>query len=241
MGTTPNKWSTVPEEPSYWQPPGVQRNVAYRLDALQEEADRYQHIGPHDNLVTFKEVTDEGFLLFEYCERGTLRDVIGGALACDDKTKFGSQITRCLIHLHNSNYIHCDLNVDNVFITAAMDAKVGDLHGQLYRSDGTIEMPTMSEENPKSRHPHAGEDEFSINTDVLTPGTLLYHKWHGTPPFPELNEYTQDEEIQTKYREGNCPVDSSQARGIDEVISKCWRSKYKDAKEVLNDMTDLFS
>jgi hypothetical protein len=88
---------------------------------------------------------------------------------------FAQQITRGLIHLHAKNLIHADVSVRNVFITAANVAKVGDLQGQLYRSDWkTVQYASFTNENSQSRHPDAGEDEFSLRTDIFALGTLLY-------------------------------------------------------------------
>ena len=167
---------------TYWQADGVQRLVAtsshyfiglmednrtvlkypvhMNLDSLIslcEEADRYARVGTHENLVTCKGLNQNGFLLLEYCERGDLLHMIEGhvILTHIQKTAIGTQIVRCLAHLHKQNFIHCDIHVRNVFITSGMVAKVGDLQGQLYRHDGSIEMEAMSQENSKSRHPFA--------------------------------------------------------------------------------------
>ena len=212
------------------------------MEALYEEAARYERLGSHDNLVVFKGVHKDG-LVFEYCEKGQLEEVIQNrpSLTDDEKRVIGKHITICLTYLHEHNFIHCDLNVNNVFVTSAIHAKVGDIQGQLYRPDGTVEMPTMSQENAKSRHPRAGEDEFSPRTDIFALGTLLYHLWHGHPPFPDLDEYKDEETIQARYGRGEYPIDASQAIGMDKIIGKCWNSNYKKAREVLKDIEELGS
>jgi serine/threonine protein kinase len=210
------------------------------MEALYEEAARYDHLGSHPNLVDFKGIHEHG-LVFGYCEKGHLEDVIlyQAPLTDHEKKVIGNQIVSCLIHFHEHNFIHCDLNVNNVFITSAMKAKVGDIQGQLYATDGSIAIPTMSQENAKSRHPHAGEDDFSVRTDIFALGTLLYYVWHGHAPFPELGEYRDEDEIQARYRRGNFPISVSNASGMDKIISKCWHSQYKLAGDVLKDMEEL--
>ncbi|KAM0724127.1 hypothetical protein Q7P37_000008 [Cladosporium fusiforme] len=250
---------------TYWQPDGVQKYLAtsahnyvglmddgqtvlkyphYKtpesLQSLCAEADCYARVGPHENLVTYKGFNLDGLLL-EYCERGGLDDVIKGpaTLTNDQKQMIRNQIVHCLVHLHKQNFIHCDLHVRNVFLTSEMVAKVGDLQGQLLRQDRSIELETMSQENAKSRHPHAGTDEFSWRTDIFALGTLLYHLWHGHPPFLELDEHTQQDLIEARYRTGQYPIDKSQASNMDNIISKCWTSRYERTSEILDDMENL--
>ncbi|OQO02314.1 hypothetical protein B0A48_11868 [Cryoendolithus antarcticus] len=174
-------------------------------EALHEEAARYDRLGSHENLVTYKG-NHADRPLFAYCERGSLRDMLDDGVELRDELRFriGQQIVRCLIRLHSQNFIHCDLHTSNVFLTAAFTSKVGDLQGQLYRPDGSIEMPTMSHENAKSRQSWAGEDEFSIRTVMFTLGTRLYHLWHGEAPFSDLEEQTQ---------EGKCRIGVAIATG----------------------------
>jgi len=265
MGDEPETLLRRVEQFTDWQPLGVQRCLAASsrnfvglmedgltvlkyphcksdntMEALQEEAARYHVIGTHENLVAFKTVHTDG-LVFEYCERGDLHNVINEPipLSSQQKADIGEQIVHGLAHLHARNYIHCDLNVDNVFMTSGMIAKIGDIQGQLYWPDGTIQMPTMSQENAKSRHPDAGEDEFSQKTDIFALGTLLYHLHHGHPPFPDLNEQTEEELIQARFRKREYPINVQRATGIYKIILKCWTSAYKNVGEILEDMSSM--
>ncbi|KXT03891.1 hypothetical protein AC579_6237 [Pseudocercospora musae] len=209
------------------------------MDALHEEAERYQRLGCHENLVTFVSSHRDGLVL-EYCERGQLREVIED-LSDHQKRTIAVQVVRCLVYLHGQHYIHGDLNVSNVFVTSGMIAKVGDLQGQLYRPDGSIELPAISQESAKSRHPYAGEDEFSERTDIFALGTLLYHLRYGHAPFPDLSEHTREEldEIQARYRVGQYPIDIAEAIGMDKIICHCWHSVYQSATEVLESIMAL--
>ncbi|KAK4551587.1 hypothetical protein LTR86_011058 [Recurvomyces mirabilis] len=217
-----------------------QQKTQDAIDALHEEAARFEALGPHQNLVFFKGVHKDG-LIFEFCEKGQLEDVLQSQLplTSDNKKNIAKQITLCLRHLHEKHFIHCDLNVNNVFITAALVAKVGDIQGQLYNPDGTVELPTMSQENAKSRHPQAEDDEFSPRTDIFALGTLLFQLCYGHPPFPDLDEYRDAETVQARYRDGDFPLCASSATGMDKIICKCWNSGYENALEILRDLDDI--
>jgi hypothetical protein len=154
------------------------------------------------------------------------------------KALISNQVVSCLAFFHRHNYIHCDIHVRNIFLTSKLSAKIGDLQGQLYRDDGSIEMETMAQEDAKSRYPHAGEDEFTPRTDIFALA-LLYHLWHGHPPFPELDIHAHHDLIEMRFRERQYPADLDEGLGIDAVIGKCWDSKYARADEILDDMRDL--
>lgn len=212
------------------------------LQVLYDEAARYDHVGLHENLVLFKGKHEHG-LVFEYCEKGSLEDVIQyqqPPLTDAEKVALAQQITRCLVHLHAHNLIHGDISVRNVFVTAANVAKVGDLQGQLYAPDGkTVEFDSFTNENAQSRHPDAGEDEFSTRTDMFALGTLLYFLWHEQLPFPGLNEFYDEYEIQARYQRGEYPLALAKSTGMDKIICKCWHSIYNKMFEVLEDMEKL--
>jgi serine/threonine protein kinase len=197
-------------------------------------------LGVHGNLVTYKGFDERGLLL-EYCEGGSLSDLIESpfVLTASHKALISNQVVRRLAFLHRHNYIHCDIHVRNIFLTSKLSAKVGDLQGQLCRDDGSIEMETMSQEDAKSRHPYAGEDEFTPRTDIFALGTLLYHLWHGHPPFPELNIHEHHDLIEARFRERQYPADLGEGSGIDTIIAKCWDSKYERADKILDDLCGL--
>jgi serine/threonine protein kinase len=169
-----------------------------------------------------------------------LSDLIESPFVLTDSHKalISNQVISCLAFLHRRNYIHCDIHVRNIFLTSRLSAKIGDLQGQLYRDDGSIELETMAQEDAKSRHPHAGEDDSTARTDIFALGTLLYHLWHGHPPFPELDIHAHHDLIATRFRERQHPADLGET-GIDTFIGKCWDSKYARADEILDDMRDL--
>lgn len=50
------------------------------ISCMREEADRYAHLGAHENLVIYKCFNDG--LLLEYCEGGVLKDLIEGPCIC---------------------------------------------------------------------------------------------------------------------------------------------------------------
>jgi serine/threonine protein kinase len=217
------------------------RKTTETMLCLREEADRYIRLGPHPNLVTYRGFTEDGLVL-EFCQKGGLnaaiRSKIPNELTEERKTVISRQITLGLIHLHNQNFVHCDVHTRNIFLTSDTTAKIGDLQGQLYQPDGSIEMETMSQESSKSRHTDAGDEESSYRTDVFALGTLLYQLWYGDLPFPELDEYKYEDLIKARYREKDYPFDPEHATGIDVIIGNCWSSKYKHTSEILDDMDD---
>ena len=91
-----------------------------------------EYLGLHDNSVLFKDV-HRSELIFEYCDRGQLEEVVREqpSMTENEKRAIGKRIILCLTHLHEHHFVHCNLNVNNVFITSAMDVKVGDIQGQL--------------------------------------------------------------------------------------------------------------
>jgi serine/threonine protein kinase len=209
------------------------------MKALRDEAYCYRSIGPHENLVTFKHMSDDGLVL-EFCENGSLCDVIG-SLDEGLKIAIGEQVARGLVHLHTQNYIHSDLNTRNVFVTSDWTAKIGDLQGQLKDSDGNVKVRPIAENDAKSRLPGLGlDDDASTQEDIFAFGTLLYHVWYGHPPYPELDPYVHDDEVEitARYSRGEFPVDAH-AVGLEKVIWRCWNSKYTSASEILDDISSL--
>lgn len=207
------------------------------MKALQEEAYRYRYLGRHENLVTFKDMSDDGLVL-EYCEKGALCDVVGD-LNEGQKIAIGEQVARGLVYLHSRNYIHGDLNTQNVFVTSDWTAKIGDLQGQLNDSEGNVKIPATAENNARSRLPGPGpDDDLSTQMDIFAFGTLLYHVWYGHPPYPELDAVRDEFEIEGRYSRGEFPVDMH-AGGVEKIIWRCWNSTYTSATEILEDISSL--
>jgi serine/threonine protein kinase len=207
------------------------------MNALREEADRYRHIGRHDNIVTFKDMSDDGLVL-EYCEKGALCDVVD-SLNDGQKLAIGVQVARGLVHLHFRDYIHGDLNTQNVFVNSDWTAKISDFQGQLNDPDGNVKMLATAENNARSRLPGPGpDDDFTTQTDIFAFGTLLYYLWYGHPPYPELDALRDGDEIQARYSRGDFPVDAHTV-GLENIIWRCWNSTYISASEILDEISSL--
>ncbi|MEP7286412.1 MAG: protein kinase [Chloroflexota bacterium] len=141
----------------------------------------------HPNIVsiyTFKRRGDSLFLVMEYLDGGSVRDLIDadGYLAQGTLLKLASHVCHALTVLHARGVIHRDIKPENILHTAAGDFKLADFGlahiTQLDRrhSSAGPQSGTLLYMSPEQ----AAGQEITAQSDVYSFATVLYEAWTGS-------------------------------------------------------------
>jgi hypothetical protein len=85
--------------------------------------------------------------------------------------------------------------------------------------------------------PRADPNHADEKTDIFALGTAFYQIIEGDEPFPELDSFTQEQDIEERFISGQFPAVRHARMTV--VIHKCWRGDYNSAHEVVSDL-ELF-
>lgn len=71
---------------------------------------------------------DYFFILLEYCQKGTLKDVLSirKTLTEYEIRYFVINLVKGLLYLHSNNIVHRDIKTANLFLGFKMEVKIGD-------------------------------------------------------------------------------------------------------------------
>ncbi len=144
----------------------------------------------HPNIVGSFDVGKDGdtnYIVFEYVEGSTLKDIIreDGALTPKEAVSVASQILDALEHAHNSGIIHRDVKPQNVMIThdgAAMLTDFGiarDTGSTTRTFAGTNVIGSVHYLSPEQ----ARGEQVGPESDIYSCGIMLYEMLTGQVPF----------------------------------------------------------
>jgi serine/threonine protein kinase len=183
------------------------------------------------------------FIIMEFVEGQSLKDVLVKENFLETKKGLSifSQMLEGLGSAHKKQILHRDIKPDNVFISSAGTAKLGDfglaksLNASSFTQTGTI-MGTpyyMSPEQAQGQNADAVSDLYSM-------GATLFHMLLGKPPFDG------DSPMSILYRQIHDPLafpkDSKLHPSVKQLIQKMmakekWR-RPKSCEEVLSQIQD---
>jgi len=156
-------------------------------------------------------------LAYEYCEGGTLKNLLSDTLRCYEYLPIALDVANGMAYLHSRNVIHRDLKPANILLTEGNRAKIADF-GMSVANTGqelTAETGTYRWMAPEViRH-----ESYSSNADVYSFGVVLWQLISREVPFTTLTP------VQTAYAvaEGCRPeIPSSTPEQLRKIILACW-------------------
>ena len=216
----------------------------------------------HPNILTiyeFGEAEDARFIVSEYIEGKTLREIIRESrLTLPQILDISIQITGALSAAHKAHLVHRDIKPENIMIrpdgyVKVLDFGLAKLVEQKNKSILSLEEPTVRQNltakgvilgtvNYMSPEQAKGE-RVDERTDIFSLGVLIYEMLAGKPPFEGGNAIETIGSILNKE-----PVPLSRQtpevpHEIERIINKALRKdreqRYQTAKDLLIDLKDV--
>ncbi|QHV00429.1 serine/threonine protein kinase [Synechocystis sp. CACIAM 05] len=129
------------------------------------------------------------YLVMDYCEGGTLRDIIDGDgdLCLAGKIDLLRQILLGLAQAHQHDIVHCDLKPENILLIPRAEGwqvKVSDFGiARLTAKTGNPNFSKGYTGSPAYMAPERFYGKFSVASDIYAVGILLYELIVGDRPF----------------------------------------------------------
>ncbi len=126
------------------------------------------------------------YLVMDYCEGGTLRDIMNFTKMLSVQQCFGliNDILLGLEHAHEANIIHCDIKPENVLLNITANgwaAKISDFG--IARLSQEIDAEASNTGSPGYMAPERFYGQFSAGSDIYAVGIILYELLVGKRPF----------------------------------------------------------
>nr|WP_228014965.1 serine/threonine-protein kinase [Synechocystis salina] len=144
------------------------------------------------------------YLVMDYCEGGTLRDIIDGDgdLCVAGKIDLVRQILLGLAQAHQHDIVHCDLKPENILLIPGGEGwqvKVSDFGiARLTAKTGNPNFGKGYTGSPAYMAPERFYGKFSIASDIYAVGILLYELIVGDRPFSGFPKALQAAHLNTR-------------------------------------------
>ncbi len=198
----------------------------------------------HPNITTIHDISEnqgEEFIVMEYIEGPTLKDLSSGELEFARVIDIAIQLGQGLQAAHRKGIIHRDIKSDNVKITPENRVKIMDFGLAKLKSaspltkSGTT-LGTVSYMSPEQ----ASGKEVDQRTDLWSFGVVLYEMLTGKLPFG--GEYEQaiiysilnEEPEPVTSSRSTIPVELEQI--VDKALAKDVNQRYENAGQLLRDL-----
>jgi serine/threonine protein kinase/Tfp pilus assembly protein PilF len=201
----------------------------------------------HPNIVTIYEIAEENdqiFIVMEYVEGKSLRDVINESskFPIPNSSEIITQISEGLSQAHKAGIVHRDIKPENIII--GKDARVKILDFGLAKLKGvsklTKETSTMGTAHYMSPEQIQGKD-VDQRSDIWSVGVLLYELLTGETPFK--GDYEQAVSYAIINEKLNISKDKDKPQELINIIERCLAKnpadRYQKADEIIDDLSIL--
>ncbi len=139
------------------------------------------------NCLALEQSTDGRQLVLDYCEGGTLRDIMEQEtqLSLAEILTLFTEVLNALEHAQKSKIVHCDIKPENILLQLTphgWQAKVSDF-GIARLSQEYIGGHTGATGSPAYMAPERFYHQYAIASDLYAVGVVLYEVLFGDRPF----------------------------------------------------------
>jgi serine/threonine protein kinase len=200
----------------------------------------------HENIVTCTALMHHQnyrYLVMEYCEGGTLRDLMNHSKNLSVQRCFDliNEILLGLEHAHGENIIHCDIKPENVLLKITSKgwlAKISDFGiARLSQEIGTDSNNTGS---PGYMAPERFYGQFSAGSDIYAVGIILYELLVGKRPFSGMPSELMNAHLNHRIIIPD-RLPRSLAKIVIKALEKLPKRRYNSAQEMRQDLAALRS
>jgi serine/threonine-protein kinase len=200
----------------------------------------------HSNIVSVYDTGSQGdvhFIVMEYVEGRTLRDVIRqeGPLLPERAAEITEAVARGLAAAHQAGLVHRDVKPGNIMITRDGQVKVMDFGIARTTSGDTLTQTAAILGTASYLSPEQAQGEsVDLRSDIYSVGCVLYEMLIGRAPF------TGDSPVSIAYkhvREQPIPpsrINTDIPSGLEAVVMKCMaknpENRYRTADELREDL-----
>jgi len=216
-----------------------------------EEKERFIHEAKaasalsHNNITTIHEIDEfEGqmFIVMEYCEGKTLKQVIEKeTLPIKKVLDIGIQVCEGLTAAHKKEIVHRDIKSDNIMVTKEGQVKITDfglakLKGATKLTKTRSTLGTLAYMSPEQ----AQGEEVDSRSDIFSFGVVLYELLTGKLPFTGEHHaaviYSIINEEPQPIARFNNQVSTKLEDMVFKALAKDKEERYQHADELLADL-----
>ncbi|MFN0159257.1 MAG: protein kinase domain-containing protein [Bacteroidota bacterium] len=222
-----------------------------RLSASEQDKSRFMQEAKaaamlnHPNICTIHAIEEsdgQQFIVMEYVDGNTLRDVIGAHrdahLRVDDAISYAIQIGEALQEAHSKGIVHRDIKSENIMVNSKKQIKVMDfglarLKGSMKLTRTSSTLGTLAYMAPEQLQ----GAEVDARSDIFAFGVVLFETLTGKLPFRGEHEAAimysiVNEECDTvqKHRDDVSPE-------LDRIIHRALEKDPNDRYQHIDDMT----
>ena len=216
----------------------------------------------HPNILTiyeFGEAEDMRFIVSEYIEGKTLREIVRESkLRLPQILDISIQITGALASAHKAHLVHRDIKPENIMVrpdgyVKVLDFGLAKLVEQKNKSILSLEDPTVRQDltakgvilgTVKYMSPEQAKGErVDERTDIFSLGIMIYEMLAGEPPFggasgiETLGSILHKDPVPLSRQAPGVPHELE--RIVDKALRKDREERYQSAKDLLNDLKDV--
>jgi len=222
---------------------------------ILKEAQAMEHCKNHPHVVNLFGVCIEAreiMLVSEYCEMGSLYDVIVRPRSCrytpNEVLALAKQGVSGMVHLHSLNVVHRDIAARNFLMTKSGIVKVCDFGLAKIKPNKNAYSNYNAKMNPlRWAAPESlVNNEFSLASDVFMTGTFLWELWFRDKPFAALDNFQAALQVINGARPAVDDEALTRFPEFVELLGQCWQEAPADrpdmtrVMEVLAELIDKY-